>query len=185
MKGNHKGFTLIELLVAIAILGILAVAEVTFMSTGSGLYRSVFGNVSLQTESQAAMNQLENAVINCSGGLCFDSDTQTLYVVDSDGAQYTEYIFEFDAGKNEIDYSRFIIPPGGTKPPSPTESGLMASHTESLNVTPNSADSVAYVTISARFSEASATCSEDKTVSLRNPAIWSVSEADLIGNVCK
>lgn len=167
MKGNDSGFSLIELLAATAILGILAVAEMTFMSTGANLYRSVFGNVSLQVESQTTMNQLEDAVINCNGYLCFEDGE--LRVVNTATAQNTEAVYRLAADKKEIDYSRYTFT-GGAEDASPTENVLMSSHVESLRITPatDSGGNITSVKISATFSRQGVTCSADQIVSPRN-----------------
>ena len=79
---NNKGLTLLELIVSFALLGIVSAAVVGLVSTGAGTYRSVNTEVSLQYESQLTMNQLQEYLIDCNGGIFWDSATKTLYVAD-------------------------------------------------------------------------------------------------------
>lgn len=181
-KSRHKGFTLIELLVSVAILGILVVAELAFMATGANTYSSVFNDVDLQTESQTAMNQLEDYIVNCSGGLCFNGNA--LYVIDTADLQYIEYVFTFDPAENEIDYSKFTITDGKKVLPA-VESGLMASHVKNLSVTfTPSSGKVSSVEIKAEFARQSTTLGTDKNVSPRNLPVQADTETDLIEKVC-
>lgn len=178
MKKNKAGFTLIELLISVAILGILILAEVGFLSTGTNLYRSIFCNVNLQTDSQTTMNQIENYVANCSGGICFNSNT--LYAIDKNGTDGTEYILKFDPSNHEIDYSQFTVN-AGVKAGSPSQSGLMASRVTSFSVDLSTAmATVSFAKITVGFIEQGTSLSAQKAVLLRNSPIKENTEDDLI-----
>lgn len=61
---NHKGFTLVELLVGMAILSIVAVAITSFIVAGSKSYAAANTEIVVQQESQLAMNQISDVVID-------------------------------------------------------------------------------------------------------------------------
>lgn len=82
MKNNDHGFTLVELIVSCAILGIIALGAAGFLVTGTRTYKNVNYSVRLQYESQLAMNQIQNYAIDCSKGIAYDNDKNTLYIVD-------------------------------------------------------------------------------------------------------
>ena len=82
MRNNDHGFTLVELIVSIALLGIIAVAAAGFLVTGTRTYTNVNYSVRLQYETQLAMNQIQDYVMNCSQGIVRDGST--LYIVNSD-----------------------------------------------------------------------------------------------------
>lgn len=61
---NPKGYSLIELIVVVAILAIVGTAVFGFFLTSSRLYKNDSDEVNLQYESQLAVNQLENLLID-------------------------------------------------------------------------------------------------------------------------
>jgi len=97
MKHNdNKGFSLIELVISISLLAIISGMLLGFMTTGSNMYRRVSTDVSLQMESQVAMTQLREYVIDCNDTLRYDSAAHTLTVLNS-GPQEHRFIW------NQID----------------------------------------------------------------------------------
>ncbi|MEA4946128.1 MAG: prepilin-type N-terminal cleavage/methylation domain-containing protein [Oscillospiraceae bacterium] len=84
MRNNDRGFTLVELIVSIALLGIIAVAAAGFLVTGTRTYTSVNYSVRLQYETQLAMNQIQDYVMNCSQGIAWEGST--LCIVNSDNS---------------------------------------------------------------------------------------------------
>lgn len=61
---NQKGFTLVELLVGMAILSIVAAAITSFIVAGSRSYAAANTEIVVQQESQLAMNQISDVVID-------------------------------------------------------------------------------------------------------------------------
>ena len=62
-KRNNKGFSIVELLVSIAILSIIMLLVVQFMSTTSGAYQKNKKNLNLQTDSMQIMNQITDTIM--------------------------------------------------------------------------------------------------------------------------
>lgn len=105
---NNKGLTLLELIVSFALLGIVSLAVVGLVSTGANSYRAVNTEVSLQYESQLAMNQFREYLIDCNGGLFWDNDARALYIADRStderGAAVTT-VHRFQQDGAQINYS--------------------------------------------------------------------------------
>lgn len=64
---NNKGFTLVELLISLAIISILMGQIAYILGQTSYLYLKGTNEVSLQTESQHLIQQLEELLIDCTG----------------------------------------------------------------------------------------------------------------------
>ena len=62
-KSDQRGFTLIELIVTIMIMSIVMVAAAGFIIAAANSYRVANIELELQTEAQAAMNQLNDILI--------------------------------------------------------------------------------------------------------------------------
>lgn len=185
MKGNHKGFSLVELIVALAILGIVAVSEVMFVTTGSRTYHSVLNDVNLQVDAQTAMNQLEDYIINCSGGLCFQNNT--LYLINGEVGSGTEYVFSFDVDANELNYSRYSISVSGKSVTrSLAESGLMATKVEDFQVDyrTDTDGNIPSVTVKMKLVQGNEISAKNKTIALRNRPASAGTEDKMIQTVC-
>lgn len=91
MKEN-KGFTLVELIVSISILSIVGLAVVGFMTTSSKTYANANEEVSIQYESQLAINQLRDLVIDANRGVAYGLETS---------ARVFHMVDESDPGKTE------------------------------------------------------------------------------------
>lgn len=64
MKKENKGFTLIELMVTIAIMAIFSGVVLTTIGTGANSYRNTSSNAKAQMETQEAMDQIQNMIID-------------------------------------------------------------------------------------------------------------------------
>lgn len=74
---ENKGFTLVELIVSISILSIVGLAVVGFMTTSSKTYANANEEVSIQYESQLAINQLRDLVIDANRGVAYGLETSS------------------------------------------------------------------------------------------------------------
>ena len=83
MKKDNRGLSLLELVIAISLLAIVSAMLLGFMTTGSSMFRRVSTEVSLQMDSQVAMTQLREFVIDCNDTLHYDMTTHTLTVRNS------------------------------------------------------------------------------------------------------
>lgn len=71
MKNTNKGFTLIELIVTVAIIAIFSGVIVTFVSTGSNVYRSTSSTSKVQMETQETFDRIEDLIINVNRSLYY------------------------------------------------------------------------------------------------------------------
>ncbi len=127
-KMNNKGFTLIELIVGIAIMSVIAIAVMSLMTNGAKTFSSINYYVNLQYESQLAMAQVGEYLIdtqenigivedkltidNGLHGFYLDETTNILYYTDDTGeepsivAKYvTGFTVDFDSQITYDDYT--------------------------------------------------------------------------------
>lgn len=179
---NNKGFSLIELIISIAILGVVAVAALGFMVSGTRGFSSVSSNVSLQYKSQLAMNYIQEYVIDCNTGICFDDNT--LYVLDAetvtdeetgdDVVVYTAHVFKYVGSDKAIYYMKSIATPQATGEYSFTVSDpdpltdLLTDGVSSFSVAFSGTEQVSEATVSIDFFIRNRTYSGTQTIALRN-----------------
>ena len=70
-KLKNKGFTLIEMIVTVAIIAIFSGVVVTFIGTGSGVYRNTSSNSKVQMETQETFDKIEDLIIDANRSLYY------------------------------------------------------------------------------------------------------------------
>jgi prepilin-type N-terminal cleavage/methylation domain-containing protein len=99
LKSDHKGFTLVELILAFAVLAIVVATVSLVIRTTGSTYRSVTTDINLQYESQLAMSQLQEYLIDCNGQIAVTTGGDRLYLFNKTGdTAYKAYEFSFDGG---------------------------------------------------------------------------------------
>ena len=68
---QNKGFTLIEMIVTVAIIAIFSGVVVTFIGTGSGVYRNTSSNSKVQMETQETFDKIEDLIIDANRSLYY------------------------------------------------------------------------------------------------------------------
>ncbi len=143
---NNKGFSLLELIIAFALLSIVSAMVVGFISASSSAFRNVNSEVSLQYESQVTLGQLQEYLIDCSGGVTFDNGGKVLYILNkeenADGSashrlhtvQQIEDKLYYDAQPVTYDAGAHTLNYYGLNPPY-YDPDLMASGVTSFTVT--------------------------------------------------
>ena len=190
IRRNNEGFTLVEMIVAMAILAILVVFVMGFVSSGTHAFHSVYASVSLQTSAQMITNQLREYMIDCNGGICYATDA--LYVINiNDDGTITENLFTFNAADQTVNYARYsLASDGSTK--IQEDSGLMASHVTSMTVSTDSIPvgssatswETSAATVGVTLMRLGKTYTETETIALRNDPLTAADEATLISAVC-
>ena len=102
-----KGFTLLELIISFAILAILGVIAALIVQMGGRTYTGISADINLQYESQTAMSQLLEYVIDCNGKVGIKKDpmftNDELYIYNKNPDQsYSAYKFAVDGTSKEL-----------------------------------------------------------------------------------
>jgi len=171
MKNDNRGFTLVELIVSIALLGIIAVAAAGFLVTGTRTYTNVNYSVRLQYETQLAMNQIQDYVMNCGKGIAFDGSI--LYIVNSDD---TLDEVKWSSADGQLLFGRGSAAESGIQ-----ATDLMAEHVTGFAVsfTPAAADdkvvNAGSAEITLTMERGGKTYTGTQTIALRNKPLAAVS----------
>ena len=97
MGKNNGGFTLVELIICMLIFSIVVAAAFGLMLTGSKTYSSVTERLNLQIQSQLAISQLDNYLIDCNAGIYFNNISSTLFILNKDNGAYTVNVIKYGA----------------------------------------------------------------------------------------
>ncbi|MCR4755125.1 MAG: SH3 domain-containing protein [Lachnospiraceae bacterium] len=90
IRKNNKGLSLVELIVAVAILAIVGVGIMGFVSFSSRNYTQANKNVKLQYEQQMTVNRIRDIVLETSRAIAYDDTTHSLTVFsDTAGSSIT------------------------------------------------------------------------------------------------
>lgn len=177
---NNRGFSLIELIISIAILGIVAVASMGFIVSGTNGYSSVSSNVRLQNKSQLAMDFIQEYVIDCNEGIYFSTADDTLYVIDSKivvnsetGAEekvYTAHVFKYSASDNAIYYGEnpATLQSSGVLTCSDAATDLLTDGVSSFSAGLYGTANITDVTVTIDFFVRNKTYTGFQTIALRN-----------------
>ncbi len=95
--GNNKGITLIELIAAIAILTIVGGAAASLIVVALKSYSGGSAEAGLQYEAQLASNQMQELIIDCSGGVTYS------YTYHAAGGSAHEEIIKNDSAISSTD----------------------------------------------------------------------------------
>ncbi|MDD3347402.1 type II secretion system protein J [Oscillibacter sp.] len=182
MKRNSKGFTLVELIVSVAIMGLIALIAMGFMTTGARTYTAVGYTLRLQYESQLAMAQLQDAMMDCNTGIVWDGSTLSILNTDSQNPDNDELkLFRYDSAEQCIYY-------GSNSPHAATllAEDLLAEHVSAFSVSfrPGAeTNHVKLADLELTFQRRSKTHTGSQSVALRNQPLTAASVSDLLDAV--
>ncbi|SCP94736.1 type II secretion system protein [Anaerobium acetethylicum] len=200
MKNNDKGITLFEIVVSMAILGILSVSVVMFISVSSRNYRKTSTDVNLQYESQLAVNQIKDMVIDSNQSIAYygmSADNKLvaglddnalplqvdgkiikkLYVYNTDKA----YSITWEQQKQELYYREYEVD-AATKSLQPaTDEVLMAKHISGFSADLNNLDSDKIVRIRVNLESGDKTYEASHNITLRNDVGANIAENEIYG----
>ena len=165
LKKNRKGFTLVELLVAFGILAVVMVMVGSIIKMGSGTYKGISDNLNLQAESQLAMSQIHEYVIDCNAAVAYDKNSYALYLFNahSEDDKYDGYKLAMSSGTLWL-YTRIVD--------TPSTSGFTDSDKQpmSRNVTSFEAELDGHsVKITLEYGLGGDTYTAEQTIAFRNP----------------
>lgn len=100
-KKDNRGFTFIEMLVAVSILAIVMVSLAFIMSYSSRNYRNINEEVTLQTEAQIIINQMNDLILEGYNVKFDPSGELTIY------QENITYVILLDTIKHQLDFKKF------------------------------------------------------------------------------
>jgi len=77
---RNGGFTLLELVLSFMVLAVVSAVLALIIRSSASTYSGISGDINLQYESQTAMSQIEEYVVDCSMAVAVTSDAGTLYI---------------------------------------------------------------------------------------------------------
>jgi hypothetical protein len=97
------------LLIAIVILGFIAAILFGFVTTGGNLFRNVSARTSEQMDSQTALAQMRDYIVNCNGEVKWEDGSNTLTVTNIDvggvAGRTEKYEFKRVTDKIQLTYT--------------------------------------------------------------------------------
>lgn len=142
LRKNNKGLSLVELIVAVAILAIVSIGIMGFVSFSSRNYSQANKNVKLQYEQQMVVNNIRDIVLETSRGIAYD-DTAHALTIFSDTAS-SSLAVGIDPATAPIIVSRIYF----TAPATGEETGTLSLLTNTLAAADIDGKSYSDITIS-------------------------------------
>jgi prepilin-type N-terminal cleavage/methylation domain-containing protein len=166
---KNKGFTLVELLVTFGILAVVMVMVGVIIGMSSGTYKNISDDLNLQYESQLAMSQIQEYVIDCSDSVAYDADSHALYLFNTraDDDKYDGYKLALDGHTLKL-YTNAGLD-------QPTRNGFNDGQPMSDNVRAFSVElskdgeTVTAVKITLEYRLGGETYTGEQTIAFRNP----------------
>jgi prepilin-type N-terminal cleavage/methylation domain-containing protein len=116
LKNSNGGFTLLELMVSFAILAIVSVMVAFIIQVSAKTYSGISNDINLQYESQTAMSQIQDYVLDCNTAVAVSSDSGTLYIFNKvDDTRCEAYQFFKKVASDELYLSSKEITGGFSK----------------------------------------------------------------------
>ncbi len=199
MKKNNKGFTLIELITTMAIMSVVALGVGLLMTSSTNMYSTVQTNINLQYESQIVMTQMQEFILETSGGILWDDTNNIMYTLDlvdtdDDGIIDEKKMQTFVLYDNKLYYDinrtpndddgdntlRNII---GTSV-NPANFDLMGQYLSEIDLLMDTDidNTILDVTMTFNFQKRSAEYTGEQIVSLRNSPVFENANADIMDN---
>jgi prepilin-type N-terminal cleavage/methylation domain-containing protein len=171
-KLGNKGFTLIEMAIAFSILAVVMLTVTLIITTSSNTYNMVATDISLQYESQTAMSQIQEYIIDCNAYMTVSWDNSVLYIyTKTDDTHYQAYMFAKKADTDELYFYKKTIETDNLSNDSSKftfadDTGqLMSSHVTSFSAAVSSAS----VSVTINYKSGKKTYSGQQTIAFRNP----------------
>lgn len=173
----NKGFTLVELVAAFAILAVVMLSVGYAIGTGSRTYGRIAADINLQYESQLAMSQLQEYIIDCNTCVGVSPGGGSLYIVNKTDASYEAFKFARNPDGDELffykaamdafdpaapDFSAAVFDPGQPM------SGFVKSFSAAVSNAPDTL-AAGSVIITIHFGTGGETYVGCQTFALRNP----------------
>ncbi len=184
---NNRGFSLIEVVVAIAVSSFVVFGITVITVTSQRAYTSLYNTANLQFNSQVAMSQLENRLVNCNAGIVYIENSNTFCVVNVDKLDnIVLYTYKIDG--NTLYYSQMQ---GASNLPvenyasfinTPAKDGdIMSQNIVSLEIiTDKTHKNINDITILATFENSQKSLPVNLNIALENKPYFTHDIADLL-----
>lgn len=106
-KQGNKGLSLVELIATIAIMAIVSLAIVGFLMVSMNHYEKAENQVNLQQESQLAMNQIQELVVDATNGIAYEPGKLIIYNRNTKTNESEK--IELEKSDNRILYTRYTL----------------------------------------------------------------------------
>lgn len=173
---GSRGFSLVELIVTVAILSIVGIVLTVMMSSGIRLYGSLDTMNTLQSRSQVLCAQLQEYLLDVSGGVCDSGDT----VYFTDAAENKLYRLRYDAANASVYLAEGTVADDGTALSASLTDALLCSGVSVFAVTVNHTTDTSVaesVSVEMTLAEKNKSYSCSQLFTFRNrPAIVSAGE---------
>ncbi len=161
-----------EMAVAFAILAVVMLTVTLIVSVSANTYGKITTDINLQYESQLAMSQLQEYIIDCNAYIAVSSDGSALYVFNkTDDTHYEAFKFAKKTDDDALYFYKKTMGPITFDTADPSnfaftdDSGeLMSSYVSSISA----AVSTSSVTIIIKYGTGSKTYNGQQTFALRN-----------------
>ncbi len=180
LKENNKGFTLVELLVSIALVSVVSVGVFGLLLSGSKSFNNISYSLRLQVESQLALTQMKEYIIDADAGIAWNNAQKTLYIVNKDDTKPLTVI-KLQDGCIYLRCSEIIenIPD--------TDWNILTEHVEDLDFSfapmtgdpPAVATTPTELTLTLKMKRESKEYTGTQTIALRNAPLFKATWAEL------
>lgn len=170
---NNKGFSLVELIVSFAVLSLVLVLIGIVIKSSANTYSMISSNINLQYESQLAMSQIQEYVIDCNGSVVVldDDGNNILYIFNKRatgvGDDYDGYMFKLSADTSDLK----LYVKSFSDAPSFNFAGAdgqpMTSHVETFNA--ELSTDKTYIVITLTYKLGNSDYTGRQTIAFRNP----------------
>lgn len=107
MKQGNKGLSLVELVTTMAIMAVVSLSIISFLAICLRHYEKAGNEVNLQQESQLAMNQIQELVMDATNGIGYEPGR--LFVYNQDTSTGKAEKIELEQQDSKILYTRYTL----------------------------------------------------------------------------
>ncbi len=180
LKQNSKGFTLVELLVSIALVSVVSVGVFGLLLSSSKSFNNISYSLRLQVESQLAMTQMKEYILDADAGIAWNDTENTLCIVNKDAAKPLTVI--------KLQNGCIYMHCSGIMPDIPTTDwNILTEHVEDLDFSfapmtgdpPVVAANPTELTLTLKMKRENKEYTGTQTIALRNAPCFKATWADL------
>lgn len=191
-KLNKEGFSLVEIICALAILAIVGVVIVSFITISTQTYKDGALQTDVQYEAQQASNQIKDIIMGANAGVAmvpaagganaylavYNYD----FTIDGAGTRtdlYSVVKIEYDATNKKLMYGEMVFNSPASIDLTFAANNLMAQHVSAFNVDTSNVDTDKIVNLNLQFTAEAGGYTVNAPVTIRNKVIASVNTDEI------